>query len=371
LTIRICPNDEQWVLLRQRAAEAAAYRNKFMQAYLADALKWRTPEGAGQDKIQKVIRATEGGVLSSSVTAGAEAEVTKDWQRMGRAIMAGAAMPQYRQKESLCVVTRSGTSGVKIIETADGFIAQLHLHCRDYEGETWLSVPVHPKTDRDEFRWPKLQEFARGTVTISVARVVFKLYPRKTLLQLTYAIERTVMPIGQRIATLSEFEDGRLLLRAENGGTLDFSSRLAQMRRIKADWDGLRRRFGFQASRRKRHARQLRRKLESFGLANKFATILHQWSAEMVKWMVAQGCGEFTVPTLVGGDWPAHQLLFCLRYKCEDAGIKVVESSLSQEPTERAAAAVVRKRQHKARKLGNAVREIEHQLIHEKSGDMA
>jgi hypothetical protein len=361
LTIRILPDEAQWKLLRERASQSAAYRNKHMQARLADALKWSTPPDAQRPTLTRHIRQTEQGDLGAAVYLGAEAEVDKDWTRAGSAVMAGAPMPQYRQKDSLAIASSQG-GGVKVLAAADGFIVRLHIGKKNTPEGGWMAIPVHPETDRDEFRWPKLVEMANGSVPVTQGRVIFRLRKGKTLLQLTYRAERIIRPVGARIATLSEFEDGRLLLRAENGGTLDYSSRLAHLKSLKQNWDGLCRRFGRKSSRSRGSARRLSAKLDQFGLDRKTSTLMHQWSAEMVRWMVTQGCGKFTCATLIGGDWPAHKLESNLEYKCLEAAIEVVKPSLQQETTERAAAAAVKKKQRKAKKLGEALREVDHQL---------
>jgi hypothetical protein len=361
------PDDEQWKLLRERASQSAAYRNKHMQARLADALKWGTPPDAEKPTLTRHIRQTEQGDLGAAVYLGAEAEVEKDWTRVGRAVMAGAAMPQYKQKDSLAIASSQG-GGVRVLPAGDGFIARLHIGGKNTVDGGWMAIPVHPETDRDEFRWPKLVEMSAGKVPVTHARVIFLLRKGKTLLQLTYKAERIIKPIGERIATLSEFEYGRLLLRAENGGMLDYSSRLAHLKSLKEHWDGLCRRFGRKSSRNRGSARRMSAKLDQFGLDRKTSTIMHQWSAEMVRWMVTQGCGKFTCAKLIGGDWPAHKLESNLKYKCLEAGIDVLKPSLEQETTERAATAAVNKKRSKAKKLGDALREVSDQLGSRKGG---
>jgi hypothetical protein len=351
------PDPEQWRLLRDRASQAASYRNQFMQALRADAVKWRVPVDAEKPTLERFVRNTEQGDLGSPLYLAAEAEVKKDWKRCGRAIMAGAALPQYRQKDSLAVASSQG-GGVRILEAGDGFIVQLNVGAHGQ----WITIPVHPRTDRDEFRWPKLLEMATGKIPVSMGRLIFQLRKGKTLLQLTYAMGHHITSVGKRTATLSEFEDGRLLLRAENGGTLDFSSRLFHLKKLKEDWDGLCRRFGRRSSRRRGSARRMSEKLGQFGFDRKTSTICHQWSAEMVRWMTTQGCGKFVIANLIGHDWAASKLEADIQYKCEAAGIEVMKPALEQETTLRAATAAVKKQQQKARKLGEALREVNHQL---------
>ena len=363
LTIRLMPDREQLALLRRRASQAAAYRNQHMQARRADAVKWRVPESAERPTLVRHVRQTEQGELGAAIYLACEAEVRKDWRRAGRAIMAGAPMPQYRQRNSLAIASAQG-GGVRIVAAPENrFIAQLNVG----QGGQWIDIPVHPHTDRDPYRQPKLTEMAQGRCQPLLARVILKPSGGKTLLQLTYSITRQVKSPGERCATLSEFEDGRLLLRVENGGTLDYSSRLAHVKSCKGDWEGIRRRFGSHASRRKGHARQLRRQLDQFGWGRKMVTLMHQWSADMVRWMVDRGVGSLSIPALLGTDWPATLLKTNLTYKCHEAGIQLVEATPSQEPTERAAGAAIRKQRRKIKKLSEAIRTVQNALPKEPS----
>lgn len=362
MTIRIEPDDRQWKLLRLRAMQAAAYRNKFAQAQLADALKWRTPEGASKDKLTKIIRA-ETGDLSSSAYVACEAEVRKDWTRSAKKIMAGAALPQYKAVNALGFATISGRPGVQILETETGFTVRLMLSANHVAGGCWITLPVSRRTNKDEYRIPMLQKMANGSIPILMARVIFKLYAGKTLLQLTYPLESHLPEMGHRHATLSELDDGRVLLRTDvSSSSQDYTSRIHHLKALKTNWDAITRRWRSQLGKRKGHARLARKKNAHLRFDDRQNTYLHQWSRQMVDWLETQGVGTLSI-VLVGGDWAAHRLEEYLAYKCEERHIRIVQPDMADQATERSLKAVARKKQRKAKKLGEATREVTQQLV--------
>ena len=362
MTVRLAPTEEQWKFLRQRASQAAAYRNRFMQAQLADALKWGLPQAATKDKLTKHIRATERGDLSSSVYSACETEVKKDWTRGGRKIMAGAPMPQYASKDALGFATITGRAGVVLVEREDlTYDAQLMVSGAHVEGGCWMTVPLHRGTKRDEHRLPMLHDMAMGKVGITMARVVFKLHAGKTLLQLTYSLDKTLPPMGERHATLSQLDNGRLVVRTDAGHVVDYTSRVHHLRQLKENWDAITRRWRSQIGKRRGAARLARRKNAQLGLRDAQNTHLHQWSREIVTWLQTQGVGTFSM-ALPGGDWAAHQLAEYLAYKCEEAGIAMVEPALDDASTARAVKAAEARQRRRAKKLGDAVREVKHQV---------
>lgn len=370
MTVRIEPTDDQWKFLRQRASEAAAYKNKHIQARLANALKWRVPEedAARPGKLHhgkpvafdivKLVRERERGDLSSSTYVACESEVKKDWKRDGRKCMAGKALPQYRTAGSLGFASITGRPGARIVERGEGYAVELMVSGAHVEGGCWIEVPVSRRTARDEHRMPMLARMASGEIPITMARVVFRLHAGKTLLQLTYSIERLMPPMGQRTAVLSQLDDGRVLLRA-GPHLLDYTSRVTWLHNLRGELDGVMRRCQSQIGRRKGHARLKRRLIARVRFEDRQNTHLHQWSREMADWLRNQGCGQLTVVGLVGGSWAAHKLMQMLAYKCDEGGIKVIEHGEFDDATvERAVKAAAAKAARKARKKTDAARTI-------------
>lgn len=397
LTIRLNPDKETWRLLRQRASEAQSYINKHIQARVAVALGWRVPEERestrtvhrGKRKGETVgntliedTRARERGMLSSNVYVGCEALADGLLKRKVngvstmKAVMAGAAMPQARQNDSLCIATISGRAGVEFRDDGrGGLLARLHVSAKEHGG--WLTMPVMVQTKVDAYRWPLLLEMASGKVGITNARVIFRPMSGKTLLRLSYDVGPDGSPLrvgepvrpapspGEHAATLSQLENGRILLRSERA-TKDFTDQLIALRQRKADWDKRRREImattGNGNPGTGRHGRRKRKKLlarENFD--DWQSTYLHTWSRRIVQWCASQGVGHLTV-LLTGGDWNASGLIEKLRYKAQECGIELKQADLADESTERAAQGQLRKRRRRAQKLGDALREVSHQL---------
>lgn len=357
ITVRIEPDDETRRLLRQRAMEAAGYRNKWAQAHLAQALKWTPPEGAPKDSLTKLVRADHRGELSSSVYSACETEVKKDWERAKRRIMAGAPLPQYRTADSLAFATITGRAGVQIIEREpDRFDAELMANAADVHGGCWISAPISRRTRKDEYRVPMLRRFATGDLQIDAARVVFKFHSAKTLLQLTYKIERDD-EAGDLHATLALLSDGRLLLRCGDQA-IDYTSRITQLDQLREQWDAITRRWSCQISRRRGAARIRRRKNASLRFDDRRDSLLHQWSREMAEWLVAKGAGTLSVAEAVGGNWAASRLKAMLDYKCKERGIELVEPTLADPETERTVKAALRRRARRAKKDAEAIRQL-------------
>lgn len=369
ITFRLDPDRETWLLLRRRASQSAAYRNKHAQAKLGDALGWRVPEGAAKDTLVKLVRATERGDISACVYSGCESEVKKDWTRDGRKCMAGKRLAQYGDN-NLPIATISGRAGVEILEDgAGGYVARLNVSARHVEGGCWITVPLHGgAAKKDEHRGQALHEFAHEDKRITAARVLFKIHAGKTLLQITHRVRAPALPaMGERRATLSQLTDGRLVLRVDDARQQqDYTSRVRALERLAANDDGLRRRLQAQIGRRRGHARIKREKIAEAGFTRRRDTLLHQWSRELADWLETQGVGQLTVVGLVGGSWAAHKLMQLLAYKCAERGCKVIEHGEFTDPTvERAVKREAGKKSRRARRNAQAARTI----ITAKEGD--
>lgn len=379
-TVRLVPDDETWRLLRRRASKASAFRNKMIQARVADARGWRVPEDQEREpkpftrngdtrlvpfNLQKLVRETERGELSSSIAIACETEVQKDWTRDGKKIMAGAKLPQYTGN-NVGLATISGRPGVKFHDDgAGGYIAELNVTADKADGDNWIRVPVHKGTKKDEFRLPLLYDFATGAKKILAARIVFKLHRGLTLLQLTYAVEALKPVMGQRKASLVQLTDGEgnpgnVFLRVDGTRqSLDYTSRVRYLESLELQRYGLAKRLNMQIGWRRGHAKLKREKLAEAGFDRHADTLLHQWSREIADWLRKQGVNQLTVVGLVGGSWPAHKLMERLKYKCEEGGCKVVEhGEFDDESVKRAVQAEASKASRKARANATAAKRL-------------
>lgn len=364
-TVRLEPSREQYALLKLRDAQAAQRMNRHSLALYAQRNGWRAPEDSPKDSVTKHDRLTRD-ELSSAIYVACEARVGSDWKRIGKRIACAVQMPVYR-KGNLPIDSgargKPGACGIEIIRTSDaGYAARLHLTAKYAVGENpdgWEIIPIGRRTERDERRAELMAQFADGKLEVAGGSIRFT--RDKTLLLLAFAVKRVVAAPGDRVATVTEFEDGRLLVRSDFA-TLDLSSKLNAFRRKKLDFDGIRRRFCRRAMRSKGSSRRLSEKLDTFGFDRWSATETHRWSREIIEWALAQHCGSIVIAQLTGADWPAHALRSKLAYKAEEAGLTLTAPSLEQEPTERATKSAIGKKARRAKKLGDAMREINHQL---------
>lgn len=369
LTFRLEPTKEQFALLRLRDAQAAQYMNRFSIHLYCDSQGYRAPEASAKPKLTSVDNLPPQD-LSSSIYVACQKRVRNDWKRIGKRIWSGVQIPTYRKGslpfDSGGRAEKGTCCGIKIVRTSDaGYAARLHITSSSAEGDNWIEVSLSRRTEIDQHRAQKAAEFADGKLDALGGQVSFE--RDMTLLRIGFKFTKIVTQMGDRVATLSEFEDGRLLLRGEFCA-MDWSSRLHALKTKKIEWDGIRRRFSRRMSRRKGSARRHREKLDFHSFSKWAGTEMHAWSASMIDWAKTQGCGSVVI-ALTGSDWPAHDLAAKLKYKAEECGVKVLEPSLEQEPTELAVDAAVNKKKRRAKKLGEAMREISNQLGVKKDDD--
>jgi|GEM_PF-6032186 len=372
VTFRLEPDREQMALLKLRDEQATAYMNRYSVHLYAERNGWRAQ--AEKDKPTSTVHASPG-ELSSAIYVACQQRVRSDWSRIGGRIKHGGVIPTYRRGtipfDSGGRPDRGGNCGVKIIRARDGgFSAMLHVSAQKSDALGWIEVPLGRSTVRDQFRAITAAELADGERPILKGEVRILRGSGKVLLSVATRYERTLAPLGQRTATLSEFEDGRLFIRTECG-SLDYSSRLHALREKKLHWDAIRRRFTRRMMRRKGCSRTIRRKLDHFGLDRWLDTEMHRWSADIVRWAHSQGCARIVIAPLIGSDWPAHMLAVRIRYKAADYGLSVDEPALDQEPTARAVEAEVRKTRSRAKKLADAVGTINDVLNRRNNGRIA
>lgn len=368
-TLRLKPTREQFRLLRLLDAQAAQYMNRHSIGRWAQAKGWRPPENARKDSLTKHER-EDTGILSAAVYVGCERRVAQDWERSGKRIFSGVEMPRYG-KGSIPIDSgargKMGACGVAIRALSNArHVLDVQLTASEGKrGAGWRRIRIDTSSEREARRADLMARFASGEIEILSGQIRFADFGRKVLLTVAYALDIQVPSMGARHASLTEDADGRLLVRIERVGerevVLDLSRKLYALKHLKEHWDGVRRRFSRRAMRSKGSARLLREKLAQTHFAEKSSERTHSWSKKIVRFCFANGVGEISV-VLVGADWPARQLKDRLKYKAQEYGIEVIEATLAQESTGRAAKALATRRGRRAKKLGDAVREIHHQL---------
>lgn len=299
------------------------------------------------------------GVLSGDVRASVASEAQAAWRKSATRIL------RRHQRLVAFAVDRSlsirgagswGNGGVRITRDGEGVTITLRLFGVAHGGaHTFRVWPAALRKDR--YLASLLDKLASGQWRCS--KVALKIDPRRRKLYAMCAYERPVpRATGRGVgATVGPLEaDGSLLLRASDGRVRDFSREAHEVRSKKAHYDGIVKRFRRSVGRGPRWRQVYRRNLPpTYGA---WATgRLHQLSAAMIAWCVAERVGRLTLLPLGDGDWPAQQLEEMLRYKGEDAGITVVTAaSLEEEPAQRAALAPVRKAQRQAGRARKAAR---------------
>lgn len=364
VSVKLAPTAEQWARIRELAWEAMRYRNQFIRARWAEAMKLVPAPDDGAKNASIQTRNQRPAQLSGSAYSAAEREASAAWQRDAKRIMAGAPMSQWREADSLSVRghRERDSSGVRIESNGVDYVALLQLQSKDCEGGSWLRVEIAKHTRFDEFVGPLLSAMAAGERPIYKAVVMIRKVRGRMDLRLCYGIERHVNSLGQRVATLGPLgQDYRLSLRSDSA-TLDMTARIGTLLKRKEQWDLIRRRAMRQIGRRKGAARAKREFIAHQGFDEWLTTFLHSWSREAIAWCVAQGVGEITVVDLAGGSWPQYRFMEMLRYKGEESGVTLRDASMEDAATQRAAKRETERARTKAKKLQDAVSEIASQL---------
>lgn len=349
--------------VRSLGWDAARYRNAFSAALLAERLGLG-PVGEGSpDKATKLVRATMKGQLSGDAYCCAEQEVVGAWRRDGRRITAGAPIPLWRPDAALSITGRARRqdSGVDLVERGDAFV----LRVRAGAGGEWLELPLHSGTLKDEYHGPLVRSIAeRWDPPIKKCTLHIRTRKHEIVARITVPLALPPLPpMGQRVAVLGPVDaHGRLMLRTETE-TRDYSRELSLLLKRKDEWDLIRRRAFAQMGRRKGHARRKRRALAAMSWDDWLHDHLHRWSRDLVDWCASQGVGEIRLFGIQTGDWPAHTFEQMLRYKAEELGIRVLDSTdLEAAGAERAVRREIGRRNHEAKKRREALRELMDQL---------
>jgi hypothetical protein len=371
---RVEASKQLYSRLRDLSWQAAHYRNSMIRRKWAEAMGYRVdPEAGDKHDITKQGRKRDKGELSGDAYSAAEQEVAGAWNRDAKRILAGQPLPEWKPTAALSVSGKEKRkdSGIAVTATdSGGYVLRLRAQSQNCEDGSWLTLPIAWRPGQDEYQGDLLRKMASWEIPVKKATVQMK--PHKIIVRLTYKVEAPDLPaMGERVAVLGPVErDGRLMLRTETQER-DYTSKLAVVTKRKDDWDLIRRRIMRQIGRRKHHAR-----IKRTALARRFCmrdgpvasfeawcySYLHQWTRDVVDWCQSQGVGAIQVAPIATGDWPADRFTFLLKYKAEDAGMRLIEGAGLDAAGERAANALLRKEQAKVSRSRQAVRELRNQL---------
>jgi hypothetical protein len=351
--------------LRDLGWQAAHYRNMMMRRRWAEALGYRVAESNDPHSVVKDGRKRDKGELSGDAYSCAENEVQGAWTRDGKRMLAGQPLAEWKPTAALSISgkNKAADSGIRLLREGDDYILRIRAQAATCNGGGWFSLPIKRGTDRDEYQAPILNRMVTWEIPIKKATV--HMLQSKIIVKLTFPLTLPALPpIGERVAVLGPIsKDGRLMLRTETQ-TKDYSSKLSFIVRLKDSWDKIRRRVQCQIGRRKGHARAKREALARESEPRIIDDRIHSWTAKMVDWCAKQGVGTIRVLPISTGDWPADRFIFRLKYKAEEAGIKVEEGSYvaSSAAAERAAKSAINRRKSEAKKRSQAIRELADQL---------
>lgn len=365
VSMRLEPTPEQWQRLRDLAWMAMRFRNRLMRAKYVEMMGYKLPDpiqrtankgkrkGETVDETISQREYKDHDELSGAVYPALLREIDGAWKRDCKRIMAGAPFPQWREADSLSV----GGVGVKIKCLDGDYFADLALQSNACEGGCWIRYRI--RSAQDAYHGDLLASMARGETKIDKAVINIRKQRGKVVLRIAFKKDIVIPPMGKRTATLAMDHD-RLLLRTETE-TVDHTHRLMTIHRMKDDWDGFRRRCSSRIGRKKGGSRAKRRAFAKMDFDAWCKEYEHSWSREIIDWCVKAGVG-FMVVDLPGGDFAAYRLKLFLAYKGEEEGITMKEADIADASTDRSVTAPVKKRQKKARKLQDSLREINHQL---------
>jgi len=350
--------------LRDLSWQSARYRNYHAMALYAREQGWRQEDSEDRNAIIKLIRKNEKQELSGAAYSAAEREVDAAYSRDSRRIYSGQPIPQWRPAASLSVRghRNKNESGVRLEVEGGRYVAYLQAQSKECEDGSWLRLPIAQNTRRDEYQKPVLDAMVQWTTAIDKAFIQIK--PHAVVLRLSYKLNYSLSPMGQRKATLGPLVGERLLLRTEAATqTKDYSSQIANIRSKKDAWDQIRRRALAQIGWRHGQARMKRERLAHLSWDDWLLTYLQTWTRNVAAWCHSQGVGEISIASIADGDWPADKFVKLLRYKAAALGMKVNEAAdVTERSGERAAQAVVRKHQTAVKKRRQAERQLQHQL---------
>jgi hypothetical protein len=350
--------------LRDLGWQAAHYRNMMLRAKWAQAYGWTAPSAPDDNAgPSKEVRQREKGELSGDAYSAAEMEVQAVWSREAKRILAGAPLPEWRPDAALSVTGKAkrDDSGVRLIMSDGQYIVRLRARSNKDPRGSWIAIPIKRGTARDDYQGPILEQMLTWQIPIKKATVHVE---RKGItVRITYPLTLPALPPpGQRRAVISVTHDGRFLIRTETQ-TRDDTRRYQHLLKRADDWDLIRRRAMAQIGRCKGHARRKRQAIARLGWHEWVRDYLHRWTADIVQWCRSQLVGTIEIAEIGSLTWPAAEFRQQLSYKAEEYNITVTTGAgVTTEPGERAAECELRRRSARAKKLRDALRELEYQL---------
>jgi hypothetical protein len=352
------PDDAAWLDLVALAREGAAFANGLIASWWAEAHGWQPREGQSSFKDFK-------GRLSGDVRVAIQGEAMGIWRRLKARIMRrDQRLPAFAADRSLVIRGQyaGGKGGIRLEPDGAGYVLRLLIVGKDIG--PWMTFPVWALAlKKDRYLSSLLIKIAAGHYRCS--KVTLQIDQRRRKLFALCAYDRPVPSARDgSSATLGPLEeDGSLLLRTA-GATRDWTREIYEIRTKKDQYEGIIRRFRRTVGRgpgwRQIYRRNLPPTYEAWARGK-----LHQVSAAMIAWLLANGANQLTIRPLNDGDWPAHLLETMLTYKGQQSGITVTKDSGEDDTTDagiRADAGPLRKEQKKVARVKQIARLVKEDL---------
>lgn len=366
------PDDETWEHLRAIACKAARFGNLALADTYAALVNGIS--GEGLKKIQRAAFKRMNDELSGWVRgAMTQNRVKPYWTRSGKDVLAGRERLACFSGDRALIISADQRSNPGALYEWDGedpiLVCRFEpVQIRDEDGQflgnrdpTVLKVAINSTAAKKDWHIREAIEsiwagsWLPGTVTIRFNR-------RKRKVDAVISYTRPAPPeLGDGTgASLGPFipETGELWLRFDEEGIrpLNFAHRINHMRQIKENHEGLTHRLRRKMGRAKGRRQVYRRKLEEIGNYSTWARgRMHELSREIVKALQVRGAVSLRVQQLGEGDLPWHTLKSDLKYKCEDAGIRIEIPDVKQDATARAKKAEIQKRTRRLKKAKTGV----------------
>ena len=369
------PSEDVWSRLTDLAGAQARFANKALALQYA-ALSARMPKDM-MKAVNAAVYGEDATTLSGWARNASLRRIKGYWKRKGKLVLAGyERLACFSASASLTLQCDEHNQGALFEREGDSFLIRCRfepVYVEDDSGRRvgkrdpiTLTVGLDSPGARKDWHIREAVEalwsgaWGPGTLTLRLDR-----RRRKVDALISYSRPATPRVVAGNGATLGPYEpeSGQVWLRFDDvAPPLEYSHYVRRMIEMSEHYAGIRKRLSNQRGRGPRRLQVYRRKLAATptfaGWADDF---VHRWSREIVTALAARGVKELRIGNLGVGDLPWHALRQRLAYKCEDAGIAVVDAAAEQDATYRAVKADVAKRTRRisrARKGVSATKEL-------------
>jgi len=341
--------DEQWMELRDLAAESARFCNAAMADRYCKAMGYSEhPDGSAFVRMK--------GKLSGDVRVALDREVFTVWRKHAKLILVGARRLAEFQADRALVCRAEHMSNGKRQRHAtinfDGRQYLLEIRLVGNEHGDRHKFALAWKAQADSYIEPVINGLAAGDIRLLKVSFIFERPGRKVFALLAYEKYIEIPAPGKRSATLGPLEkDGSLWLRFElppqEAQHFNYTGHISRLLAMKDHWGGIHDRIKRRMRRSGRGWKHdYRSSLTKAGSFSAWAHgFIHEWSADIVNRCRHAGVGYLRIAPIKHNDLPMAELEEKLKYKCQEAGIIMASFDPVEKTSERAIKGVLRKKQ--------------------------